>query len=368
MFKKPLKHYEQYVDKYFLRAKTVLEKEHLDPTVLAQVFIRRGNCKVYGIGEALQFMRNYLDFTKDGKIWTACEGKMIDNCGTVMLIEAPIQSIIALETIYLGLISAETTLRNKEEDIDLKSIQENMSKIKDLVKDRPVSYFGARHWRYDRDYEIALAAKKGGATNCSTDAGAKAWGDKCKGIGTIPHVLETIYHFTSGIEKAVLESTKAFDEHMPMDIPRTALVDYSNRELIDTILIQNKLRHRLDGIRIDTCGENVMEGAWGAYIPSKPYWFGTGVTVSGVYNIAKARERLNHKYKIILSSGFGNIEKVKAFVEAEKELGIKLFDGLGVGGLYKSRMATMDVVRVSDQKISKTGRGLLQNKGLRRVF
>ena len=53
------KDYKPYIDKYFLRAKTILKKENLNPIVKIQVFIRKGNCKVYGINEAIAILTKY---------------------------------------------------------------------------------------------------------------------------------------------------------------------------------------------------------------------------------------------------------------------------------------------------------------------
>lgn len=349
--------YRPFVDKYFLRAKEILQKENLNPVIKAQVFIRKGNCTLYGINEAITIITKY---GKVNNLYALKEGTHFENGECLMTFEAPIRDVIDLETMYLGVLSTETTLKNGSNDIDLVSVQNNMENIVSLVGSRPVSYFGARHWRYDRDYDISKACFEAGAKSCSTDAGAKAWGENEKGVGTIPHALETIYHWKLGIESAVSESLMAFNRHMPPEIPRIALVDYRNRELIDSfyIVIEKSAHGKLDGIRIDTCGENVMEGA----LPSItehyfPYWYGTGVTISGVYNIRKILNNSGYQdVKIMLSSGFGNPEKVKAFVDAEQQLGIKLFDGLGVGGVFDSRMATMDIIQVDGKDIHKAGR------------
>ena len=74
----------------------------------------------------------------------------------------------------------------------------------------------------------------------------------------------------------------------------------------------------------------------------------------------------------MLSSGFGDIRKVRAFVKAEKELGIRLFDSLGVGQIFPVRAATMDIVGVGEtidniRPISKVGRHEKSYKRLHRV-
>ena len=138
------KDHRPYIDKYFLRAKEILQKENLNPTVVAQVFIRKGNCKVYGIDEAIAILTKY---GKNLEIYSLNEGDYFENGECLMRIKAPIQDIIDLETMYLGVLSSETTLKNGGDDIDLSKIYTNMATIVELVKPRPVMYFGASTWR-----------------------------------------------------------------------------------------------------------------------------------------------------------------------------------------------------------------------------
>jgi len=356
------KDYHPYIDKYFLRAKTILEKDGLNPVVKYQVFIRRGNCKVYGIDEAIAIITKYCK-DKDLKIWSLKEGDYFENGECLMIIEGRIQDLIDLETMYLGVLSAETTMR-EEGGIDLDEIEENMRKIVELIKPKPVSYFGARHWRYDWDWAISGACYAAGAKNCSTDEGATNWGEDEKGIGTIPHSLESIYHWKYGLENAVYITTYHFDKWIERNIPQIALVDYANQEIRDSLTVAPIVQ----GIRIDTCGENYIQGVmpgkddkiciWGGVCRNAfDYIFNKGVSVYGVYIIRKLLNDSGFEnVKIILSSGFGNPEKVNMFVETEKLLGMKLFDALGVGGVFESRMATADIIEVGGKEIHKVGR------------
>ena len=363
--------YRPYIDKYFLRAKEILQKENLNPMVKVQVFIRKGEVRAYGIDEAIAILLKYSDIEKTGHIYSLEEGDNFKPGETLMIIEAPIKSIIDLETMYLGVLSAETTIQNDKKDIEPSLVQLNMRKIVNLIGNRPVSYFGARHWRYNLDGMIASSCKLGGATNCSTDFGARVGFSKPfdKGIGTIPHSLEAIYHWKYGLRNAVLKSTEAFDRIINQVVPRIALVDYANLEITDSIRVAESLKERLYGIRIDTCGENTMQGAYIMEIPEMPFWYGNGVTVSGVVKVRKAlNERGFESVKIILSSGFGNPDKVKEFIKCEEREGMKLFDGLGVGGVFDSRMATADVVEVEGKEIHKVGRVYKPNGKLKKVF
>jgi len=358
-FKFPKTH-KPFSDKYFLRAKEILIKEKLNPMVKCQVFLRSEG-RLYGINEAIACIMNYVSDKDNIKIHALKEGYNYSNTETIMTIESPIQNIIDLETMYLGIISRETTLKNGDEDIDLKDIENRMREIKFLIGDRPYFYFGARGWCYSRDAEISKACFEGGASECSTDIGAKTVGKQ--GIGTSPHCLQTIYHWKQGLDEAVCGSTKAFDKHIDPKVPRIALVDYANREVIDTLKTLFTLDKKLSGIRIDTCGENVME----PLSKNSP----KGVTVDGVSTLQFILKGLAtggmHKPKVFLSSGFSNINKVKEFIQAETALGIKLFDGLG-GGIVNSRRTTMDIFQVEDKKINKVGRSEKKNDRLKRVI
>ncbi len=351
------KNHKPYIDKYFLRAKEILKKEELNPNVKCQVFLRsEGN--VYGINEAIACFKKYLPKKSKVKVKALSEGSEYSSTETIMTIDGNIQDIIDLETMYLGIISRETTLKNGGEDINLKDITLRIEQIKELIGDRSFAYFGARHWGYEKDRDISKAAFDGGASACSTDIGANYIGKE--GVGTIPHILEAIYHWKYGVSRAVIESTKVFDRIIDPKIPRIALVDYANREIDDATRTAAGLKGALYGIRIDTCGENIMQGLEG--IDER------GVTINGAQLVRQGLKRASFPdVKIMLSSGFGKIEKVKSFIEAEKRLGVRLFDSLG-GGLFESRTATMDVVRIENQIIGKVGRKEKPNSRLKRMI
>jgi len=378
---------EPYADKYFLRAKKILESEDINPWVRAQVFIRKGPGIVKGIDEAAAILEKYSSLAKHGgRVYALKESSLYNPNETLILIEAQIQDIVALETMYLGVLSAETTKENERRGINLNSVRRNMAAVVKAAEGRAVSYFGARHWRFDEDAQITKAAYEGGAQSASTDTGAETFGKK--GVGTTPHVLENIMAWKYGYENAVSETMKAFDRVIEKEVPRIILVDYRNREITDSLATARALERRLDGIRIDTCGENLGEGALrnkerlielagrDIDIPNEDekYWFGNGVTVTGVYAVKKALEENGYaSLKVMLSSGFANSKKVKAFVRAEKLIGEKLFDGLGVGQVFESRAAKMDLVAVGYAPdklvpISKTGRFYRPNQRLELVL
>lgn len=224
------------------------------------MMIRKGPGIVRGIREAVEILKRYGNIPSNGgRVYALKEGSYYRPRETLMMIEAPIQDIISLETIYLGVLSAETTKANDKHGVDLKQVRRNMAEVVRAAEARFVSYFGARHWRFDEDASITYAAYLGGASSASTDAGAATFGQE--GIGTTPHVLENIFAWKCGHANAVKEAMKAFDRIIDKKIPRIALVDYRNREITDSLETAMALEGRLDGVRVDTCGENIAEGA-----------------------------------------------------------------------------------------------------------
>lgn len=373
---------DDFADKYFLRTRRILQNENINPWVRAQVMIRKGPGQAYGLDEAIAILDKYSDIVKhSGRVYALNEGAEYQPKGTVMLIEAPIQDIVGLETMYLGVIAAETTKANGEPGIDLDLVRKNMAAVVQAAESRDVFYFGARHWRFDEDAAIAKATFEAGAVNASTDIGAAAIGKK--GNGTTPHVLENIMAWQYGYANAVPEAMLAFDRAIERAVPRVILCDYRNKEITDTLATARALEGRLDGVRIDTCGENLGEGAYATkeqfqkdfpniIVPTEDerFWFGNGVTVTGAYAMRNTLDKNGHQnIKITLSSGFANAEKVKAFVRAEKILQTRLFENLGVGQVFKSRASKMDIVAVGETPeqfvpIAKVGRGYNPNPKL----
>ena len=389
--------FEKYTDKYFLRAYEILQKENLNPFVRAQIFVRKGPGILAGMDEMISFICSNSDLEKNGgRIYALSDGESYGPLETILLIEAPILDIIRLETVYLGIISSSLAIFNDNRKLDFENIEKRMKSVVSAAGNRPVTYFGARHWSYKNDADISKAAISGGAVGAATDIGAFCINKE--GSGTIPHALENIFAWKCGKENAVKEATIAFDRHMNENIVRVALIDYNNRE-IDDALQTVKSVPSLAAVRIDTCGENVGQGALSmmdfdgkseneinqmlsaffekpVFVPKEDekYWFGTGVSISGVYAVRKAlNENGFEKIQIMLSSGFGDVNKIEAFTKAEAMLGMKLFDSLGVGGIYESRDATMDIVAVGESidtlvPMAKVGRVYRPNPRLRRII
>lgn len=362
--------YRPYSDKYFLRTKEILETKDMNPYVKCRIFIRKGPGKVEGLKESQELIKKFVPNRSHIKIFSLTDGDTYQPGETIMEIMAPAIDIVALETLYLGIISCRTTMFNDKKEVNLFSVRDKVSQIKHMIGSRPLIYMGARHWIWEDDAAIAKACFEAGADATSTDIGASQNGVDSRGVGTIPHFLENIMSYYFGNRKAVSMATSLFDEVIDKTVPRIALVDYDNHEVDDTMITMDLLKDKLSGIRIDTCGENIMQGSMYNHT-DEGFKFGRGVVVTGVESVRRAA---GEKLPITLSSGFANPAKVKAFVDYEKARNIRLFNSIGAGALFDSRCATMDIFQVGEDPnnmdyISKAGRDYkISNVRLKRVL
>jgi len=340
-----MKDYQSHTDKYFLRSKLILEKEDINPLVRYQVFVRKDINYLVDVDCAVRFIKNHAP---EADVYALKDGQYCASCEPIMKIEGRVQDLIDLETVYLGYISGGLT----GPELGLPIVYHNAYGIVRAAKEKPVFYFGARHFAPEDDKQITSMCHEAGFAGCSTDIGAKHWNSE--GMGTVPHalILAVDAHLkeTNDETNPTAKTAQLFDKHMPKGVPRTILIDTYNREIDDT-LASIKIAN-VDGVRIDTCGENVSQlanNSMDGSIPDSKYRWCNGVSVSAVWTLKKTLvERGFPEIKITVSSGF-NPEKTLAFMEADKifqqTFKTPLFDSIGTGSVYPGvTMATSDIV------------------------
>jgi len=260
---------------------------------------------------------------------------------------------------YLGILSDAITTNAGISRPDSKEITEKVQRLKSIYGNKPILYFGARHYHWSLDNEIAKAALEGGAVQTSSDIGSSNINKE--GEGTIPHVLVLLLAYKYGKEIATLKAAELFDKYMSEEIPRVTLIDTFNRELSDALSVAKYFEKRKNSFRLDTCGENIGEGGTGKTKDSM-YQIGTGVTIELVRNLRNLliSSEFANNTDIILSSGFGNEEKAKAFMKADEEFkkktGYELFSTLGIGEVSEAKFCTADIFEIEDKPFSKVGR------------
>jgi nicotinate phosphoribosyltransferase len=356
------KDHKPYVDKYFIRTKQILAAENLNPYVSMKVFAR-GNGKLAGIDDAIAVIEKYSNIKElGGELWVN-RNDTYKNTEPLMIIKAPAQSIVELETMYLGVLSAAISRANGKPIPTADSIKEKFERLEEIYEGKNIMYFGARHYHWSLDEMIGKAAIAGGASSTSTDIGSLSIGQK--GTGTIPHFLVLCMAYKYGRDVGTLKAAEAFDKYMEPKIPRITLVDTFNKELTDSLMVAKYFGQRYNMQRIDTCGENIGENGSlynGEKARDPSFEVGTGVTIELAKNLRQ--NLIDNGYgpytDTVLSSSFGDEKKARAFMKADadfkKKTGYNLFTSVGIGEVSDAIFCTGDIFEIDGKPFSKVGR------------
>jgi nicotinate phosphoribosyltransferase len=311
-------------DVYFSRTLTILGKEGLDPIVVMEIFPGRDGI-LCGINEVVDLLRQaapaaQVDALDEGAAMSAKE--------VVLRIRARYSAFGLYETALLGMLAHTSGWATAARA------------IVDAAAPIPVISFGARHVHPAVAARLEYAAVVGGCVTGATPAGARLAGKQPS--GTIPHAMVLIFGDT-------VKATEAFDQWMPREINRIALVDTFHDEAEEAVRVAQAMGDRLWGIRLDTPSER------GRVTPDL---------------VKEVRARLNQtgfpKVKIIVSGGV-DLERVQLFRAAGAPV-----DAYGVGSAISAAPPidfTGDLKEINGKPIAKRGRipGLSNNPRLKRV-
>ncbi|MEM4577131.1 MAG: nicotinate phosphoribosyltransferase [Candidatus Nezhaarchaeales archaeon] len=300
-------------DVYFERAIEILNKEGLSGVnVVAEVHaysMPKGYnwAVLLGVGEVAKLLEG-----KDVDVYSIPEGTLFRPIQPVMNIEGPYEAFCKYETAILGILRHSTSIATKA------------ARCKMLAGDRSLLFFGTRAVHPLIAPIVDKAAYIGGCDGISDTFGAEKLG--LKPIGTMPHSLIVLF----GDQ---VKAWKAFDSHMPEEVPRIALCDTWFDERVEALLAAESLGSRLYGVRFDT--------------PS-----------SRKGNIRKIVEEARWALNL---SGFGNVKIiVSGGVDEEVIAQLKdVVDGFGVGtaiAFPPSVDLSMDIVEVEGKPRSKKGK------------
>ena len=307
-------------DIYFVRTKQILEAKGLDKIhVVAE--ITPGELPgglPWGILCGIEEMAKLLEGLPIN-VYAMPEGSIFhykDYYGVrepVVRIEGPYGEFCIYETPTLGILCQSSGIATRA------------ARVKKAAGEKPVISFGIRRMHPALSPLIDRAAYIGGFDGVSSLTGAKAAGTKP--VGTMPHALIVVF----GNQ---VEAWKAFDEIMPEDVPRIALVDTYYDEKTEAIMAAEALKDRLYGVRLDTPGSRKGDFA---EIIREVRW---ELDIRGYKNV-----------KIFVSGGL-NEKKIRVLSEAGA-------DAFGVG-TYVSNAPTidfaMDIVEINGKICAKRGK------------
>ena len=314
-------------DIYFPRTVEILKKEGINPVATMEIFPRRAGI-LCGIEEAKALLAEVLP--KDNcEVWALSQGEPFDGKEVVLRIKAPYQSYGAYETAYLGILSHCSGWATAARE------------CVDAAQGVPVISFGARHVHPSVVGIMEYSAIVGGCIGCATTAGAKLVG--IQPTGTIPHALIIILGSTA-------KATRAFDKHMPSEVPRIALVDTFEDEVRESVTVAKAMRGKLQAVRLDTPSERGR------------------VTADLVKEVRAWLDLEGFKDVRIVASGGLDPERIRYFIGEGGPV-----DVFAVGSYISDAKPidfTADLHEVGGKPIAKRGRmpGMTPNPKLKRVM
>lgn len=221
-------------DVYFLYTRDILNKVNKNERVVIEVFARsvEGNWGVvtgiYEVAKLFEGMHVNVKAMEEGEIFQTSGSAIYE---PVMQIEANYTDIAHYENPVLGFLCFSSGVSSKA------------AKIRLAAGNKNIFSFGTRRAHPAMAPTIERAAYIAGFDNVSNMLGADLMG--IKAVGTMPHAL--ILNFNDQVE-----AWKAFDEHIPDDVPRIALVDTLFDEKTESLMALDALKEKLDGVRLDT--------------------------------------------------------------------------------------------------------------------
>lgn len=316
----------QTADIYFLRTKTILERESINPVVTMEVF-SSGQGILCGINEAMALLEAVLP--PEREVWALSEGDPFHPKEVVLRIKAPYQSFAIYETAYLGMLTHGSGWATAARE------------CVEAARGCPIISFGARHVHPAVAPIMDYAAIVGGCSACSTPLGARLAG--LEAAGTMPHALMLCLDDT-------VAAALAFDRHMPPEVPRTVLVDTFKDEVEESLRVAWALGERLSGVRLDTPTERGR------------------VTIELVKEVRAWLDLEGFLQVSIFVSGGLDPQRIARFLDEGAPV-----DAFGVGAYISGARPidfTADIHEVAGRPVAKRGRlpGLTPNPRLKRVL
>ncbi|MBO3803600.1 MAG: nicotinate phosphoribosyltransferase [Candidatus Brockarchaeota archaeon] len=307
-------------DVYFYRTRQIIEAKKMDGIrALAEVTLGRlPNGWPWGILCGIEEVARLFEGCPVD-VYAMPEGSVFYNADRrgvrepVMLIDGPYGKYCTLETPMLGLICQASGVATRA------------ARIKKAAGEKVVVAFGSRRMHPALSPMLDRASYIGGFDGVSSLKGAETIGEKP--MGTMPHSLVIVF----GDQ---VKSWKAFDEVIPPDVPRVALVDTYFDEKTESIMAAEALKGRLHGVRLDTPGSR--KGNF-AEIVREVRW---ELDVRGHQGV-----------KIFVSGGLDE-ESVKVLGEAGA-------DAFGVGTSVSNAPTmdfAMDIVELEGKLVAKRGK------------
>jgi len=326
---------------YFLKSREIVVKNEPNHIVTMQFFQRTDDAMLCGVDEAIALIHTFAKNPQNLVIYALNDGDLISANEPVLKVTGRYEDFGFLESMIDGILARRT------------SVATNVYRTVRELKGKDIFSMADRQDDYHTQIGDGYASYAAGIRKVSTDAQGLWWGGH--GVGTMPHALielcggdicraSDIYHATYPNEKV------------------TALIDYNNNVVEDTITLAKHLKENLRAVRVDTSKSLIDH-----YFDDKdtsgfdPH----GVCKELIFALRKALDDNGFNYvKIIVSSSF-TAEKIKEWVKLDVPV-----DTYGVGTSFVNNMTcgfTGDLVELDGRPEAKEGRHNIPSKRLTKV-
>ncbi len=326
---------------YFLKSREIVEKFAPNHKVTMQFFQRTDDAKLCGVDEAIALLHTFAKSPQNLDIYALNDGDIIQANEPVLKITGRYEDFGFLESMIDGILARRT------------SVCTNVYWVMKELNGTDIFSMADRQDDYLTQIGDGYASYVAGIRKVSTDAQGYWWGGK--GVGTMPHALielcggdickaSDIYHKTYPNEQV------------------TALIDYHNNVVHDSLMLARHLGKTLRAVRVDTSKALVDH-----YFDDKdtsgfdPH----GVCKELIFALRKALDDEGFNWvKIIVSSSF-NKDKIREWVK----LGVPV-DTYGVGTSFVNNMTcgfTGDLVELDGKPEAKEGRKNIPSTRLKKV-
>lgn len=326
---------------YFLKSNKIVKENNPGHIVTMQFFQRRDDSMVCGLDEVIALIHTFAHHPENLEIYALNDGDIIQANEPVLKVTGKYEDFGFLESMIDGILARRS------------SVATNVYEVVKALNGADVFSMADRQDEYHTQIGDGYATYVAGIRKVSTDAQGYWWGGK--GMGTMPHALIQI----SGGD--ICRAADLYHKTYPNE-QVTALIDYNNNVVHDSIMLAKHLGPVLRAVRVDTSKALI------------DYYFDDKDTSTfdphGVCKelIFALREELDKagfpNVKIIVSSGF-TADKIREWVK----LGVPV-DTYGVGTSLVNNMTvgfTGDLVELDGRGEAKEGRHNMPSTRLAKV-
>lgn len=330
-----------YSANYFLKSKKIVEENVPNHIVTMQWFQRREKAILCGIDESIALLHTFAINPEDLLIEALHDGDEISANEPVLKITGKYEHFGFLESVIDGILARRT------------SVATNVREVVNAAGDIPVFSMADRQDDYLTQIGDGYATYIGGIRRISTDAQGYWWGGK--GMGTMPHALIQIHGGD------VLKAADSYKKSFPGE-KVTALIDYHNNVVEDSLKLARHLKEELKGVRIDTSKSLIDH-----YFDDKdtsgfdPH----GVCKELVFALRNALDKEGFDYVNITVSSSFSLEKIREWVK--EKVPVSMY---GVGSYFVNNTTcgfTGDLVMLDGKPEAKEGRSNTPSDRLEKV-